>query len=448
MKKYFGTDGVRGIANTELTNTFAYQTGRAIVKRLRESLPVGGDRISIAVGRDTRLSGPMLMMALSAGVMAEGGDVLDLGVLSTPGVAFMTRFLGADMGVVISASHNPYPYNGIKLINREGYKLDDAEEAAIEEVIDGLDPETRDGEDIGSCRNCRADIEAYRRHILSLAGDGFAGMRIAIDAGDGVMSGFAEEIFKALGAETTVIYNDGNGRLINDNSGSTNPEKVGALVRATHSDIGVSFDGDADRVIFSDEHGEVIDGDHLIAYAAESMVAEGTLSGSGVVTTTMSNGAFERYLRSRGIALIRADVGDKYVMQEMVKNGLVLGGEQSGHIIFLQHHTMGDGLQTAVLAIAMLRRAGENASAITNLYRDDPQVLLNAKASADLKKSYRERPLIAEAIRHLETEHPECRLLIRPSGTENYIRVMVEGPDADVITREAEKIRNCIEKEL
>ncbi|MDO5716868.1 MAG: phosphoglucosamine mutase [Tissierellia bacterium] len=441
MKKYFGTDGVRGIANTELTNAFAYQCGRAMARYLEKK------DAKIALGMDTRVSSPMLASALQSGLMAEGADVVFLGVVPTPAVAFLTREHSMDMGVMISASHNPFPYNGIKLINGDGFKLSDEEELKIEQIIDTLPTEEVWGKELGTYIDGRELVEDYLGHIKSLIPEGFQGMKVAVDAGDGVMSHIAPRLFKELGAEVHCIYCDGDGSKINNNSGSTCPEKVATLVKETNCDVGIAFDGDADRVIFADENGKVVDGDHVIAYAASAYASAGELEGNGVVTTTMSNQGFEDFLTEKGIHLVRADVGDKYVMEEMIRHGYVLGGEQSGHIIFLHHNTMGDGLQTAVLILRLLKILKEKASRVGSLFKDYPQVLVNAHAESTLKKTYLENPTIAKAIQDLKERHPDFRLLIRPSGTEPCIRVMIEGKEEELINREAEKIKNIIEGE-
>ncbi len=440
MKKYFGTDGVRGIANTELTNEFAYKLARAVGKFIE-----GNKRV--VLGMDTRLSSPMFMASITAGLMAEGVEVDQVGVISTPGVAYITKTHGYGMGIMISASHNPYMYNGIKLIGADGYKLSDDEEIVIENMIDNLEAETYDGDKLGKVSIAKDLFNDYLIHLEGLAGDGFKGMKIAIDAGNGVMSEIAPKVFRELGAEVIKINCDSNGRYINDNTGSTAPEKIAKLTKDEDCDIGVAFDGDADRVIFADEDGNVLDGDHIICYGALCLKEEGRLSNNGVVTTSMSNGAFEKYLKDHEIELIRADVGDKYVMEAMRKNGMVLGGEKSGHIIFLDHLTMGDGLQTAIIILNMLKKRGEKASTIGKLYQDYPQVLVNADASDKIKKTYKENKNISKAIDNLLEKHPDYRILIRPSGTEKFVRIMIEGSPIGEIIVEANNLKAIIEKE-
>lgn len=440
MKKYFGTDGVRGIANTELTNEFAYRLGRAIGQYL------DGNK-KVLVGMDTRLSSPMFMCSITAGLIAEGVNVDELGIISTPGVAYLTRMHGYGMGVMISASHNPYIYNGIKLIGADGFKLSDDQEIAIENICDNLGKETLDGDKIGKFNNAEKLINDYMVHLERLTEKGFKGLKIAIDAGNGVMSNIAPKVFEELGAKVISINCEGNGRYINDNTGSTCPEVVARLTKENVCDIGIAFDGDADRVIFSDENGNVLDGDHIIAYAAKKLKADGMLNNGGVVTTSMSNGAFEKHLNENDIKLFRADVGDKYVMEAMRQNGYILGGEQSGHIIFLEHLTMGDGLQTAILIVDMLQRSGEKSSVIGKQYTDYPQVLINANASDNLKKTYKENKNIQDAISKLIDENPDFRIIIRPSGTEKFVRIMIEGMDAEKILNEANNLKKIIEEE-
>lgn len=439
MKKYFGTDGARGIANKELTNEFAYKTGRAIVKYINK------DKVRVLVGMDTRISSKMLQMSLMSGIIAEGGEAVDLGVIPTPGVAYLAVKNSADIAVMISASHNPYEYNGIKLIGGDGYKLSDKTEIEIETIIDNIESDEKAYDEIGEYVDGRCFDEDYKKHILSIPKNSFKGLKIGLDSGDGVMSYYAEELLTALGASVTSIYSEGNGRYINDESGSTCPEKIAQIVKDNNLDIGVAFDGDADRVIFADENGKVIDGDHIISYAALNYKKNGKLSGDGVVTTTMSNGAFEKHLIKNDIHLERADVGDRYVMQEMRKNQYLVGGEKSGHIIFLDKSTMGDGIQTAVTIIDMLIENEDKASKIGDAFTDYPQVLVNAKADNELKKNYKNNSTISAAIDELLTKHSDFRILIRPSGTEPFVRIMIEGNDIEAIKNEAENLKNIIE---
>lgn len=440
MKKYFGTDGVRGIANTELTNGFAYKLARAVGQYLDTNKKV-------IIGMDTRLSSPMFMSSITAGLIAEGVDVHQVGIISTPGVAYLTKKHGYGMGIMISASHNPYKYNGIKLIGPDGFKLSDDVEIAIENIADNLSDEVLDGDEIGKIVNAEELCEEYLMHLKNLVKQDFKGKKIAIDAGNGVMSAIAPRLFEELGAEVISVNCEGIGRYINDNTGSTCPQVVAELAKENGCDIGIAFDGDADRVIFSDEEGNVLDGDHIISCAAVQLKSEGALKNDGVVTTSMSNGAFERYLGENGIKLFRADVGDKYVMEAMRKKDYILGGEQSGHIIFLEHLTMGDGLQTAILIVDMLNRTGKKASTMRSQYADFPQVLINADASENLKRNYKENENIQSAISKLIDENPDFRIIIRPSGTEKFVRIMIEGMDEDKILSEANSLKAIIEKE-
>lgn len=441
MKKYFGTDGARGIANKELTNEFLYKTGRAIVKYLKK------DRPTVVVGMDTRISSKMLQMSLMSGVIAEGGIVYDLGIVPTPAVAYIARKNNADIAVMISASHNPYEYNGVKLIGGDGYKLSDEIEEEIESIIDSIEGDEKSYDEIGEYRDGTDFKEDYVKHILAIPKHSLKGLKVGIDSGDGVMSYYAERIFKELGCEVKKIFSNGDGRHINEKSGSTCPEKVAELVLKEKLDFGVSFDGDADRVIFSDEKGNVLDGDHIIAYSAKNYLEEGKLNNDGVVTTTMSNMAFEEYLKENNIKLERADVGDRYVMEGMRKQDYVIGGEKSGHIIFLDHNTMGDGVQTAVIVADMLAARNEKASVIGEAYKDYPQVLVNANADDNLKKTFRENKNISLAIEKLHERHPNYRVLIRPSGTEKFVRIMLEGTDLEELKAEANTLKDVIEKE-
>ena len=438
MKKYFGTDGVRGIANSELTNEFAYNMSRAISE-------LEGMK-KVIIGYDTRLSSEMLFMSMASGFIASGVDVVNIGLISTPGVAYLTKNTDADIGIMKSASHNPYMYNGIKLIGGDGYKLPDDLEIVIENKIDNIGPESKIGDELGKLIDGSSLHTKYFDHIKSLT-TGLEGFKIAVDPGNGVMSKIAPDIFKELGADVIAINADADGRYVNDNSGSTCPEKVAELTVKNSCDIGVSFDGDADRVIFSDSNGNVIDGDHIIAYAAVSLKKIGALKGDGVVTTSMSNGAFEEYLSKNDIKLFRANVGDKYVMEGLKDNNYILGGEKSGHIIFLDKSTMGDGLQTAVIIMEMLKKKNHPSTYISEQFKDYPQVLVNASASNELKKNYMDNERISNAINELLERHGNYRILIRASGTEKLVRIMIEGDDLKDIEFEANKIKDIIEGE-
>ena len=441
MRKYFGTDGARGIANIELTNEFSYKLGRAIGIFLKKSNPV------VMVGKDTRLSSPMLSFSLFAGLIAEGVNVIDLGIVPTPAVSYLTFNNKMDMGIMISASHNPYEFNGIKLIGSDGYKLPDEKEEEIEQIIDNISKEEKLGDQLGVFSDGSKYVEDYKKHIKSLAKNSFSGHKVCIDAGDGVMSYFAKDIFTELGAEVISICDEGNGRIINDNSGSTSPENVARIVKENQAFLGIAYDGDADRVIFSDENGDVIDGDHVISYAASNYKKDNKLTNNGCVVTIMSNYACEEFLNKNDITLYRTKVGDKYVMEKMVAENFKIGGEQSGHIIFLDHNRMGDGLQTSVLIMDMLISNSDASSQITKIYENYPQVLVNAKVSNEFKKTYESNKNVADAMNEIKNKLPKSRIIIRPSGTEPLVRIMIEGDDLNVITEEANKLKNIMERE-
>ncbi|HHY13977.1 MAG TPA: phosphoglucosamine mutase [Thermoanaerobacterales bacterium] len=441
--RLFGTDGVRGIANLKLTPQLAFELGRASAYLLgdTENSPL------IVIGKDTRVSGDMLEAALASGVCSVGGNVLKVGIMPTPGVAYLTRHYNADVGVVISASHNSFEYNGIKLFNGKGYKLDDELENEIERIVKNKDfPEVL-GKSIGTIEeNYRAELE-YAEFLKSVINLNLEGLRIGVDCANGAAYRIVPQIFSDMGAEVFIINDKPTGYNINLNCGSTHPEVVSELVLEKNLDIGISFDGDADRVIVVDENGKTLDGDHIMAICGEFMNKKGKLKKSTIVTTTMSNIGLEKTLKRVGCNMIRTDVGDKYVLQEMIRNGYILGGEQSGHIIFLEHNTTGDGLLTALQVLNIMKDTGKSISDLGSSLKVLPQVLLNARVED--KTGLNGSPKIADKIRKAEEKlKNEGRILIRPSGTEPFIRVMVEGENQIILKQIAEEIVETIENEL
>lgn len=444
MSRLFGTDGVRGVANEELTPQLAYKLGLYSGKVFKKRNDKG-----ILIGRDTRRSGEMLKSALASGFMAAGLDVIDLGVVSTPAVAYLVKENKYSGGAVISASHNPFEYNGIKLFDELGFKLTDEEEDEIERMIKEdreVILETR--EKIGILKEEKNLVRAYEEYLIHLGRD-LKGLKIALDCGNGAVSEMAPRVLKEMGVEVISINTNPNGMNINDSCGSTNPELVSRLVKESGADLGFSFDGDADRIIAADEKGNFIDGDHMLAIFAKSLIKKGELKNNTVVGTVMTNMGLDVYLDSIGARVIKAPVGDRYVLEEMIKDGHIVGGEQSGHIIFLEHNTTGDGVATGIHLANAIRDLGKMPSELNALMENYPQVLINAQVENSKKYKYMENEKVKNEIEKIETEFGKTgRVVIRPSGTEPLVRVMIEGENQEEITRVATELANLIEKEL
>ncbi|MCF6096061.1 phosphoglucosamine mutase [Thermovorax subterraneus] len=443
-ERLFGTDGVRGIANKELTPLLAFKLGRAGAYVLSEN----NRKPTVVVGKDTRISGDMLEAALIAGICSTGANVVKVGIVPTPAVAYLTRHFGADAGVVISASHNPVEYNGIKFFNSEGFKLPDAMEDEIEALLDDCDDRIKSpiGPEVGKAFS-EDGIRTYAEFIKSIANREFKGIKIAMDCANGAAYKVAPLIFRELGAEVFVINDCPDGCNINVNCGSTNPDVISQFVRDVKADVGLSFDGDADRLIACDEKGQVVDGDHIMAINADYMKSRGILKNDTVVATVMSNMGFEVALKNRGIKTLRTKVGDRYVLEEMLKGSYNLGGEQSGHIIFLDHNTTGDGILTAVKLLSVMEESAKPLSELKNIMKVYPQVLVNVKVKD--KSGYIENRKVKEAIEETEALLGENgRVVVRPSGTEPLIRVMVEGEDEKIINELALRLADVIREEL
>lgn len=447
MGTLFGTDGVRGIANEELTSELAYKLGRIGSYILTN----GKKQPKIVVGMDTRISGDMLESALIAGICSVGVDVLSVGVVPTPAVAYLTRAHNADAGIVISASHNPVEYNGIKFFNSNGYKLKDEVEEKIENIIlENADVDIRPtGKEVGRKMIVKNAIEEYTQYLKTTINVNFEGLKIAIDCGNGASYEAAPILLKELGAEVEVIHNTPNGVNINVNCGSTNPEMVQELVLETGADIGVSFDGDADRLIAVDETGNIVDGDHIMAICGIHLANKGKLGTKTVVGTVMSNMGLDMCLNKNNINIVKTKVGDRYVLEEMVSGGHSLGGEQSGHIIFLDYNTTGDGLLTALQLISVIKETGKSLSQLATVMTQLPQVLVNAKVKNGNKNTFMKDEVVKAEVEKLEKSFEgKGRVLIRPSGTEPLVRVMIEGQDEGEIRKLAEELAGIIENRL
>lgn len=448
MGRLFGTDGARGVANTELTSELAMSIGRAAAMVLIE---VEHRRPRVIIGKDTRASCDMLEAAIVAGLCSVGADAILLGVVPTPAVAHLVKEYGADAGVMISASHNPCEYNGIKIFNDQGYKLSDALEEEIEAIVlDGAQtPPCPTGGDIGRVSRADRAVDDYVRHLLSVTDVDLRGMRIAVDCANGSASATARKLFSALGADCVYLNDQPDGVNINANCGSTHIENLAEFVKKLKFFAGVAFDGDADRCLAVDEQGNLVDGDKIIAALALDMKGKGELDGGAAVATVMSNLGLFRFCEEHGIVPATTKVGDRYVLEEMLKNGYAIGGEQSGHIIFRHHATTGDGQMTAVKLLSMCREQGKKLSAVGGLMERYPQVIINVKADADQKAKYSSDEGLAQAVKEAgDSLGRDGRVLVRPSGTEPLIRVMVEGRDFDDINRLAVSLAETIRSRL
>lgn len=448
MGRLFGTDGVRGIANKELTAELAFELGRAGALVLTKHAT---DKPKILVGRDTRISGDMLEAGLTAGFCSVGAQVISIGVIPTPAIAYLTRKYKADAGVVISASHNSMEYNGIKFFSKDGYKLSDDIENEIEEyILDGKSiGELPVGAGVGKVTRVDTGRRDYVDFVKSTVDTSFAGLKIAIDCANGASSGCAKLAFKELGAEAVLINNVPNGININDNCGSTHMEGLQKFVVEQKCDFGLALDGDADRLLAVDENGEIIDGDKIMILCAKYLKSKGELAKNTVVATVMSNLGFFKTLDAEGISYEQTAVGDRYVLENMLANGYCIGGEQSGHIIFLDKNTTGDGLLTAVQLTSAYLASGKKMSEFASFIKIYPQVLVNAKIGNEYKKTYMDNVRIAAAIDKLEKKFDGAgRVLIRPSGTEPLVRVMIEGDDEEKLRTEATALAKLIEEEL
>ena len=429
MGRLFGTDGARGIAVTELTCELAMNIGRAAAIVLTKQKTHKG-KARILIGKDTRISSDILESALIAGITSVGADVELLGVVPTPAVAYLVRYYGADAGVMISASHNSVEYNGIKLFSSTGFKLPDDVENEIEALI--LDtPEKMtlvDGSDVGRVRTMYGAVSEYNEHIQSTVDGKFQGLLVAIDCANGSASATAESLFYKFGAEYVYINNEPDGLNINDKCGSTHIEQLVELVKKRGCDVGFAFDGDADRCLAVDEKGNIIDGDKLIAILSRYMKEMGTLKNNTAVVTVMSNLGFHRFMNENKIETVCTKVGDRYVLEEMLNNGYNIGGEQSGHIIFLDHATTGDGQLTAVQTLELLSKCKRPLSQLVKDIPDFPQLLVNVKITEDKKGLWDKTQKVTDIIAQAEQAMGENgRILVRESGTEPLVRVMIEG---------------------
>ena len=446
MARMFGTDGVRGVANTELTPYLAMQLGAAGATVLTKERSY---RPTIMVGCDTRISGDMLANALMAGICSVGANAVYVGVVPTPAVAYLANKYKVDAGVVISASHNPYYDNGIKFFNGDGYKLSDELEDEIEKLIkdDLKDVPRPNGSRVGKIKYRTDAREEYINHSKKQIDTDLRGMKIVVDCAEGASYYTSVETLRDLGAEVIAIHNNPDGTNINANCGSTHMEELCARVVMEKADLGLAFDGDADRLLAADENGKMVNGDEIMAIVGNYMKSQGTLAKDTIVVTVMTNLGFKIMCEKQGIHIEQTKVGDRYVLERMKEIGANLGGEQSGHIIFLDQNTTGDGLLSALHLLEVVKKTGKKLSELKSVMEVLPQSLKNARVPSHKKEAYMEYPEIVEAIDALESKYNgEGRVLIRPSGTEPLVRVMIEGRDQAEIDKDAKDLAELIEK--
>ena len=453
MRKYFGTDGIRRIANTELTPELVYKVAKAgayVLSKHTEHTP------TIFIGRDTRISGTLIESAMIAGFLSYGANVKTLGVIPTPAVAYLTHKFKADASVVISASHNTYEFNGVKYFSNKGMKIPDSLEEEIEEIMDSgkIEKLTAINDKIGVSENREDLLEEYvfffrkifEDKLLDVLDDNF---KVLVDTANGATSAVAPKVFKALGIKYDVINNTPDGININQNCGSTHIENLAKKVVEEGYSLGVAYDGDGDRCLCVDEKGNIMDGDIILAIVSDYLKKEGKLKNNTIVATVMSNLGLKKYCKDNGMQFVQTNVGDRYVLENMLENGYNLGGEQSGHIIFLDYNTTGDGILTSLMLIEILLKSKKKASELASKITIYPQVLVNAKVPSDKKYAYKEDEVIKAAIEKIEEEFSgNGRVLIRPSGTEPLVRVMIEGENQEILDQRAHELAKLIEERL
>ena len=446
MGRLFGTDGARGVAITELTCELAMNIGRAAAIVLTKHKPAGC-RARLLIGKDTRVSSDILEAALISGIMSVGADAVLAGVVPTPAVAYLVTHEKADAGVMISASHNSVEYNGIKLFAGTGFKLPDEVENEIEALIldDPSSITLKNGTEVGTLKTLPDAVELYIDHLAEAAEIQNKDLRVLADCANGSASATAKKLFERLGVKADIISAEPDGFNINENCGSTHIERLRDMVKNGGYDLGVAFDGDADRCLAVDEKGRIVDGDRLIAIISDDMKASGRLQKDAAVVTVMSNLGFHTYMREHGIKTVCTSVGDRYVLEEMLKSGYNIGGEQSGHIIFLDHATTGDGQLTAVKLISLLSQTDKKLSEFNDEFADYPQLLVNVRITDENKGKWDSNEAILAAIRNAESVlGADGRVLVRESGTEPLVRVMIEGKDAELVDKYTNLIADTV----
>lgn len=444
MKKLFGTDGIRGVANQyPMTPELILRVGKAIASSLDKKKP------KILIGKDTRISGYLIESALTSGICSQGADVLLVGPMPTPAIAYLTKLFEADAGIVISASHNPAEHNGIKIFDKNGFKLSDDTERKIEKAVlsENISNKNINGDKIGKAFRIDDASKRYIEFAKSTTKDSLKGFKIVLDCANGAAYHIAPDIFKKLGAEVIVLNNKPDGLNINLNCGALHPEVIKEKILEEKADIGIALDGDADRIIAVDEKGNIVDGDHIMAIFAIEMKNNNKLRENTVVATTMSNIGFEIAMKNNGIDLIRTDVGDRYVIEEMKTNNYNLGGEQSGHIIFFDYIPTGDGIITALQIMNIMKNTKKKLSELKECMTTFPQLIKNIEVKE--KKPFEEMNSVIDSIKQAENHLKDNgRVIVRYSGTENKARVMIEGKDKTLIEKIADNIINEIKKEV
>lgn len=443
MTRIFGTDGVRGIANEELTPELAFQLGKAGAFVLTE----GAHKPTILVGKDTRISGDMLEAAMMAGILSAGANVIPVGVIPTPAIAYLTRKYKADAGVMISASHNPVEFNGIKFFDQNGLKLSDRIEdqiqAIIENKLEGTPAPTGGG--LGRIIHETSAEAEYVEFAAGTLENDLRGLRVAVDCANGAASRVAVSALRKLGAEVYVINDNPDGLNINKDCGSTHMDELKHYVVEKNCDLGLAFDGDADRCLAVDEAGRIVNGDFIMLICALDLKRRGKLHDDTLVVTVMSNLGLKLACEAHGVKIEQTKVGDRYVLENMIRNQYSLGGEQSGHVIFLEHNTTGDGLVTGLALASIVHETGQKLSELAGVMKELPQVLVNVRVRADKKTIHESDPQVIEKIREMEAAlHGQGRVLIRPSGTEPLLRIMLEGEDQSEIDRMAHELADLI----
>ena len=442
MGKLFGTDGIRGIVGEDLTHELAMKVGEASAYVLGKK-----DDLVVLIGRDTRISGQMLASALSAGLMSQGAKVIDLGVVPTPAVSYLVKKYKASMGAMISASHNPSEYNGIKLFDGEGFKLPDATENEIEKYLLGKAVPTTTK--VGTYEVCDTAIDDYTDHIVKSAKKINKDLKIVVDCANGSASTTAPILFDKLGLDVVLMNYESDGYNINDKAGSTHLEGLVKKVKKLKADVGIAYDGDADRCLMIDENGELVDGDQIMAISALALKKNKKLTNNTLVGTVMSNLGLVKFCEHNDIDFIATKVGDRYVLEKMLECNYIVGGEQSGHVIFKDFANTGDGELTSIQILNTMSNDGKKLSELASVMKRYPQVLINVKVKEEAKGQYENDGDVTEVIQKIETELAgEGRVLIRPSGTEALIRVMIEGLEQKVIDKQAKEIADVIKKKF
>lgn len=449
MRKYFGTDGVRGEANSELTPELAFKLGRFGGHVLIQHAPEDIEHPRVLVARDTRISGQLLEQALISGLLSVGIEVLQLGVIPTPAVACLTRTTGATAGVMISASHNPAPDNGIKFFGSDGFKLSDEQEEEIETYLDKEDTLPRPSADgLGTLIDYPEGTAKYMEFLRSTITGTLEGVTLAIDAANGATAPIVARLFADLETDFTTIGTSPDGLNINEGVGSTHPEQLAEEVKNTQANVGLAFDGDGDRCIAIDENGEIVDGDHIMFICAKYLNERGKLAKKTVVSTVMSNLGFHKAIEANDMLAPQTKVGDRYVVEEMRKNDYILGGEQSGHIVFMKHNTTGDGLLTGIQLLNVMKQTGRTLSDLASEMKTYPQELVNVRVTREGKEAAMHSETVQAVMTEVENEmNGEGRILVRPSGTENLLRVMVEATTDEDAQRYANRIADQVKAE-